>query len=97
MNLIRSGVLTPEKEGEGGANEEVDCVGEGIAKVLLVGERREDEEGFGERGLGEEVEAIVVLRCRFVVSVEGGGGRFEVKEVGERMEARQRKHSPVPK
>lgn len=35
--------------------------------------------------------ASVVLRTRFVVSAEGGGGREE------RVEARQRKHSPLPK
>lgn len=39
----------------------------------------------------------VVLRCRFVVSVEGGGGRCCVRVAAERIEARQRKHSPVPK
>lgn len=45
----------------------------------------------------------VVLRCRWVVSALGGGGREIVVErgrvreglVGSR-EARQRKHSPVP-
>lgn len=40
---------------------------------------------------------IVVLRCRFVVSVEGGGGRWLGSVAEERVEARQRKHSPVPK
>jgi hypothetical protein len=42
---------------------------------------------------------IVVLRWRFVVSDEGGGGRFvgRIWLFGERLEARQRKHSPVPK
>lgn len=35
--------------------------------------------------------ATVVIRVRFVVSAEGGGGR------GVRVEARQRKHSPLPK
>ena len=54
--------------------------------------------GFGEAR--EEVdEPSVVLRCRFVVSVEGGGGseeRFGMA-VGESVVARQRKHSPVPK
>jgi hypothetical protein len=38
---------------------------------------------------------MVVLRCIFVVSAEGGGGRC-CKEVAERKLARQRKHSPVP-
>ena len=41
-------------------------------------------------------DAIVVLRCRFVVSVLGGGGRDERSGVEERRDARQRKHSPVP-
>lgn len=63
---------------------------------------------FGERRLFEDAEfvdvwevvlAIVVLRCIFVVSALGGGGRVIGKrgEEGERMLARQRKHSPVPK
>ena len=37
---------------------------------------------------------IVVLRWRLVLSDDGGGGRCI--DFGERMEARQRKHSPVP-
>ena len=40
--------------------------------------------------------AIVVLRWRCVVSVLGGGGRWESRGVWLRREARQRKHSPVP-
>lgn len=40
---------------------------------------------------GEDGGASVVLRVRFVVSAEGGGGR------ALRVEARQRKHSPLPK
>lgn len=40
---------------------------------------------------GEEVLWIVVVRPRFVVSAEGGGGSEVITE------ARQRKHSPVPK
>lgn len=40
---------------------------------------------------------IVVVRCMFVVSADGGGGRFRMMKEGERIEARQRKHSPVPK
>jgi hypothetical protein len=36
-------------------------------------------------------EAIVVVRERFVVSADGGGGRDACTE------ARQRKHSPLPK
>jgi hypothetical protein len=62
---------------------------------------------LGESRLFEDVEcvdvldvvwAIVVLRCMFVVSELGGGGRF----IGKRDEeaviilARHRKHSPVP-
>ena len=55
----------------------------------------------GERGLecvaldGEGELPIVVLRCILIVSAEGGGGRCE-RLSWERMEARQRKHSPVP-
>ena len=66
-----------------------------------VGERRELEDGWV--GLGEAREEVeepsVVLRCRFVVSAEGGGGseeRFGMA-VGDSIVARQRKHSPVPK
>jgi len=40
---------------------------------------------------------MVVLRPKDSVSgAEGGGGRFDSKEDDGRMEARQRKHSPVP-
>jgi hypothetical protein len=38
----------------------------------------------------------VVLRTAWVVSAEGGGGRFARKEEAGRVVARQRKHSPVP-
>ena len=40
--------------------------------------------------------ATVVLRWRFVVSADGGGGRLARIEAAGRTEARQRKHSPVP-
>jgi hypothetical protein len=103
---MRSGVEMPEgKEEGGGAREWVDCEGEwGEGAVVkedwCVGESREEEDGFGvafrERA-EEEVVPIVVLRCMLVVSAEGGGGRFVGSAVGERVEARQRKHSPVPK
>lgn len=39
----------------------------------------------------------MVLRTACVVSAEGGGGRLVGIEDGVRIEARQRKHSPVPK
>ena len=42
---------------------------------------------------------MVVLRPMAVVSIsgaEGGGGSEESKEDEGRMDARQRKHSPVP-
>lgn len=39
----------------------------------------------------------VVDRCMFVVSAEGGGGKFRSRSEVERMAARHRKHSPVPK
>lgn len=47
-------------------------------------------------GVGDVVElrgggASVVLRVRWVVSADGGGGREA------NVEARQRKHSPLPK
>lgn len=55
------------------------------------------------RDLGEVGEAIVVLRPISLVSLsgaEGGGGRFASSWVERvmlgRIEARQRKHSPVP-
>jgi hypothetical protein len=43
-----------------------------------------------------EVCAIVVLRCILAVSAEGGRGSGG-REFVSRIEARQRKHSPVPK
>jgi hypothetical protein len=46
LNRILSGVLTPDwKEGEGGAREEVEWVGEGMVvnEGWCVGERRVDE------------------------------------------------------
>lgn len=55
---------------------------------------------FGELRGGDNVfdeEPIVVDRCMLVVSAEGGAGRFWRCVRGERIEARQRKHSPVPK
>jgi hypothetical protein len=48
------------------------------------------EAGGGREG-EEDGAWIVVVRPRFVVSVEGGGGSEVITE------ARQRKHSPVPK
>lgn len=44
---------------------------------------------------------IVVLRVAWVVSAEGGGGRDAIEGSGackdaDMVEARQRKHSPVP-
>jgi hypothetical protein len=99
LNRILSGVLTPDwREGEGGAREEVEWVGEGMVvnEDWCVGERSVEE--ICEVGGREETEdPIVVLRCRLVVSLEGGGGRWFAMVCEERMEARQRKHSPVPK
>ena len=40
--------------------------------------------------------AIVVLRCRFVVSAEGGGGSDERSGREGRRKALHKKHSPVP-
>lgn len=74
---------TPEgNAGEGGARECVECVGDGtvVKEDWWVGERREEEEGVwfvvAFEGREEIEEPIVVLRCRFVVSAEGGGGRW---------------------
>lgn len=39
---------------------------------------------------------IVVLRCMFVVSAEGGGGRDERSGIAGSVEARHRNDSPVP-
>jgi len=41
--------------------------------------------------------AIVVMRPRFVVSSLGGGGRLERSGRAGSLNARQRKHSPLPK
>lgn len=38
----------------------------------------------------------VVMRPRFVVSAEGGGGKEERVGMELRVEERQRKHSPLP-
>jgi hypothetical protein len=56
-----------------------------------LGGWRELSDVGGGRDVEEEVARIVVVRPRFVVSAEGGGGREDITE------ARQRKHSPVPK
>jgi len=92
LNRIRSGVETPDANegefGDGGASDVWEAEGE-VRDDEVVGERRRELEGLLE-------EDIVVLRVMFVVSVDGGGGRFVGKEE-ERVEARQRKHSPVPK
>lgn len=66
------------------------------APVGRFGEARGgDSKLAGERGGAD----TVVVRCVFVVSADGGGGRVETKaaDAGVRIEARQRKHSPVPK
>lgn len=82
MKRIRSGVEAPE------AKEGVEGVGGARLLDDVVGESRV--------GVGDLVPPIVVLRVMFVVSAEGGGGRCWRLEA-ERMCARQRKHSPVPK
>lgn len=84
MKRIRSGVDAPE------------------GKVGVCGERREGLDGawmlvVGERGEGELIVPMVVVRCACVVSADGGGGRFCMMAEGLRIAARQRKHSPVPK
>lgn len=60
----------------------------------MVGLAREDD------GVGNWGESKVVVRCMCVVSAEGGGGseeRLSCEGLVGRIEARQRKHSPVPK
>lgn len=82
MKRIRSGVEAPEG-----------VLGVGGARLL----EEAGEIGFEtERVFGDLEPSIVVLRVAFVVSEEGGRGRWE-RLVGERIWARQRKHSPVPK
>ena len=80
---MRSGVDAPLRLGRGGER----VFGfEGLVGVS------------GEKSIRFWGVPIVVLRWRLVVSVEGGGGRFcRLEMEGERMLARQRKHSPVPK
>lgn len=54
---------------------------------------------FGLRGLGlglGDARLREVFRCMFVVSAEGGRGSW-LRSVWEKTDARQRKHSPVPK
>lgn len=53
-------------------------MGEGnvVSEDCKVGERREEDEAVWFRLMEEVEEPIVVLRCRFVVSAEGGGGRW---------------------
>jgi hypothetical protein len=81
LKRIRSGVEIPEGKEGVDGNEEA------------AGERSVEEMGVGR----EEEVPMVVLRWRLVVSDEGGGGRFEWIEEGDTIDARQRKHSPVPK
>jgi hypothetical protein len=95
LKRIRSGVEVPDPNanvlGLRGARDVEDVCGEGwLEKEEPVGERRE--------GSREEAESVV-LRCMFVVSDEGGGGRLASggMEEAERIDALQRKHSPVPK
>jgi len=68
----------------------------GVAAAADCGDKRDGEKCVWVCG-----EEMVVLRAMLSVSMsgaEGGGGRLERREVvcGGRMEARQRKHSPVP-
>jgi hypothetical protein len=98
LKRIRSGVEIPEgKEGVDGARrEDVECEGEGLR--LDVNEEAAGERSVEEVCVGrEEGVPMVVLRWRLAVSDEGGGGRFEWIEEGDTIDARQRKHSPVPK
>jgi len=98
LKRICSGVDIPEgKEGvDGVRREDVECEGEGLGLDMneeAAGERCVEEMGVGR----EERVPMVVLRWRLVVSDEGGGGRFEWIEDRDTIDARQRKHSPVPK
>jgi hypothetical protein len=81
---------------DGVRREDVECEGEGLG--LDVNEEAAGERSVEEVGVGREEGApMVVLRWRLVVSDEGGGGRFEWIAEGDTIDARQRKHSPVPK
>lgn len=53
-------------------------MGEGnvVSEDCKVGGRREEDEVLWFGPMEEVEEPIVVLRCRFVVSAEGGGGRW---------------------
>jgi len=70
----------------------VDVDGVGGARLPL------EVEGEGMVFGREEVLPVVALLCKFVVSEEGGSGRWDGKGEEElSVEARHRKHSPVPK
>ena len=79
---MRSGVEAPEAD-EG-------VLGVGGARLL------EDALRESRVGVGDLTSPVVVLRVMFVVSAEGGAGMWWRLE-GERICARLRKHSPVPK
>jgi len=63
---------------------------------VLAPERFEDA-GVGGARLFALVVPSVVVRWRLVVSEDGGGGRDRRAWLEESIEARHRKHSPVPK
>jgi len=94
---MRSGVDAPLRLGRGGERVFGFRFGFGFGFGVEIG-----FEGLvgvsGEKSIRFWGVPIVVLRWRLVVSVEGGGGGFcRLEMEGERMLARQRKHSPVPK
>jgi len=89
---MRSGVEAPEgKAGDGGERFNVEWEG------VVIGETVEWVDVVVESV--DEPVPRVVLRVMFVVSEDGGAGRCDKGGGVEegRMEARQRKHSPVPK
>jgi len=93
-----AGEEVPElRAGVGSKREPVDADGDAVCSMQVVVLERlclvARAAADGPSGGIEEVvsDAMVVARVRLVVSADGGGGREA------RTDARQRKHSPLPK
>lgn len=91
MNLIRS-----LRSSAGPLSELIGDLGDFGRGVLEVGGTPQGDSMSRSSCLLVAFARIVVLRCRFEVSAEGGGGRFDSQDDAGRIVARQRKHSPVP-
>ncbi len=63
----------------------------------VLAPERFEEAGVGGARLFALAIPSVVVRWRLVVSEDGGGGRERRAVLEDSSEARQRKHSPVPK